>query len=167
MFRVTQLTRAKQSFRCAALVLLLVLEGHQSLASERAYRGTLVVMQNNAEGRDTFVTSAVLVLSKPVLVTQAPNLEVGTPLALAGKSPFEFECDITFTVPSDGRVGISAWDLSGRLVCNVFEGSVAAGKHTRRWRGVNQEGKRIGSGVYFLKMSHPSGTRTTRVIALN
>jgi hypothetical protein len=45
----------------------------------------------------------------------------------------------------------------------LTEGNLAAGRHTYRWDGADQQGRACGSGVYFVHLSLPQGSRSTSI----
>lgn len=60
-------------------------------------------------------------------------------------------------------VQISILDLQGRRIRELAPGPLARGVTTLRWDGRDQDGARVGSGHYFLRLSSALGTRVARI----
>ena len=68
-------------------------------------------------------------------------------------NPFNPATAIQFRVPSPGgRVALAVYDLSGRLVRTLVDGEKNGGEHTVVWRGLDDSGRQVGSGVYFYRL---------------
>jgi hypothetical protein len=69
-------------------------------------------------------------------------------------NPFNPETMIRYDVPPmGGRVIVTIYDVSGRLVRTLVDGARTAGQHSARWDGRNENGQRLASGVYFCRMT--------------
>jgi hypothetical protein len=52
------------------------------------------------------------------------------------------------------RVKVQIFDVSGRLVRNIADRAFAAGEHTLTWDGVDNAGKQVARGVYFVRTQY-------------
>ena len=66
-----------------------------------------------------------------------------------------------------GAVRISVYDLAGRRVRLVAESRYPAGDHELRWNGFDDQGRKLGSGIYFVRIATPAGVDSKRVVFLN
>ena len=57
-------------------------------------------------------------------------------------------------------------DLAGRTVHVLHRGSLARGVTTLAWDGRDSDGHTLAAGLYFLHLSSPLGTATTRVLRI-
>jgi hypothetical protein len=101
----------------------------------------------------------------------------GTPLGVGSTSPtgFEFapprpnpsraQVRFDFAVPRAAPVSIVIWDVAGREVWRVTEGTFAAGRYSRVWDGGDHRGGAAPSGVYFARFQAP-GVHAARRLAL-
>ncbi len=80
-------------------------------------------------------------------------------------NPFNPSTTINYELPVDAQVRISVYDLSGRLVRILEDGSRSAGQHSVRWDGRNAQGSAQASGMYFVRMN-AGGTTGIRKITL-
>ena len=71
-----------------------------------------------------------------------------------------------FSTPSPGHVRISMYDVRGRCVGRLVEGSMDAGVHTLTWDGRGEIGTRVAPGTYFVRIESDgsSVTRKTAVV---
>ncbi len=72
-------------------------------------------------------------------------------------NPFNPETRIHFTTRSSGTVSVQIFDLNGRLVTTLFEGTIAAGTHQLMWNGRDAGNRILPSGIYFLQMRTADG----------
>lgn len=91
--------------------------------------------------------------SKFMLLAPSPN-------------PFVSNLKISFSVPRNGLFSMKAYDIAGRLVANIIDKNFAAGEHEVIWNGIDDNGRNICSGIYFLKASYENETVTRKVILL-
>jgi hypothetical protein len=67
-------------------------------------------------------------------------------------NPFNPSTSITFILPHTTDVGLSVFDIMGCRVRDLARGIMPRGKHTVRWDGTNDSGKRSASGVYVCRL---------------
>ncbi len=70
-------------------------------------------------------------------------------------NPFNPVTTVGYHVPSESRVTIRVYDVTGRLVTTLVDGVVEPGRHTVAWNGTSDTGESVGSGVYFCTMETP------------
>lgn len=68
-------------------------------------------------------------------------------------NPFNPETTISFSLPAEGRVELSIYDAGGRRVATLVDGTLDAGPHAVTWRGLDDEGRVVASGVYFFRLT--------------
>lgn len=81
-------------------------------------------------------------------------------------NPFRGGVDLSFDLPRDGRVSLVAFDLSGRRVSGILDGFQAVGRHTVRWRAIDDSGAPLSAGVYLVQLKAGGFTATRRVAYL-
>ncbi len=67
-------------------------------------------------------------------------------------NPFNPTATISFALPESGEVEIAVYDLTGRLVTVLEHGRRDAGAHAIVWHGTDADGRRLSSGVYFVRL---------------
>ncbi|MBK8230014.1 MAG: DUF11 domain-containing protein [Candidatus Eisenbacteria bacterium] len=102
----------------------------------------------------------------PTLV-QAPTTALRLTLYPPSPRPFRDLCTLRFALPRAGSVRVELFDVGGRRVRALARGSYAAGVHALSWDGRDDEGRRLGSGVYFARLSAPGGERNARLVMIH
>ncbi len=80
-------------------------------------------------------------------------------------NPFSAGTTIRYAVPERAEVRIEIFDLQGRRVVVLVNGSIDAGYHDVSWNGVDASGRPAISGVYFARMK-TDGYESVRRIML-
>jgi flagellar hook capping protein FlgD len=95
----------------------------------------------------------------PVSVAQdAPGrLHLGTPRP----NPSLGETTVDFDLVEPARVVLEVYDVNGRRVNRIADGWFPVGRHVSTWRGDDERGHVLVSGVYFIRMQ-VSGFQATR-----
>ncbi|MCX7020673.1 MAG: T9SS type A sorting domain-containing protein [bacterium] len=64
-----------------------------------------------------------------------------------------------FSLPDDGRVELSVFDLAGRRVATPIASELTAGRHETSWNCAE-----IPSGVYLYRLETVAGSLTQRLV---
>ncbi len=64
-------------------------------------------------------------------------------------NPFNPSTELRFVLDRDVAVELTVFDLSGRRVRTLVDGSLDAGEHTARWNGRDARGMPVASGAYL------------------
>jgi aminopeptidase N len=76
-------------------------------------------------------------------------------------NPFNPMTNITFDLPEKSYVKLTVYDLLGREITNLVNGSLDAGKHV-----INFNASSLSSGIYFYKIEATKFTETKRMLLL-
>ena len=94
-------------------------------------------------------------------VTRAFRLHQNTP------NPFNPVTSIRYDVPAEGgRVLLEVFDVNGRLVRTLVDKHNTEGTHHVSWRGDDESGQRVPSGIYFYKLSTDGFTQMLKMLVL-
>ncbi len=80
-------------------------------------------------------------------------------------NPFGDRVGLRFGIPATGRVRLTVYDLQGRKVADIVDGTESAGWRNVEWNGRDARGRAVASGSYFLKLES-AGTVLTRKVIL-
>ena len=100
----------------------------------------------------------------PTGVGDTPETPVTT--LVAYPNPFNPATTIEYDVAAAGRVTMVAYDAAGRRVATLVDEEKNAGHHTVTWRGANDDGRTLASGVYLLSLNGPGSHATRKVVLL-
>jgi len=81
-------------------------------------------------------------------------------------NPFNPSTTIEYSVTKSGVATIEIFNVKGQLVKTVWNGKQEAGTYKMRWDGMNQNGKSVGSGIYFAKLKSIDGETVKKLILL-
>ena len=80
-------------------------------------------------------------------------------------NPTRGSCTLRFALGEAGLARLEILDLGGRRVW-TNESWEGAGSHVRRWDGLDAEGRRVGAGLYFVRLITAQGIRNQRIAML-
>jgi len=96
---------------------------------------------------DSYVSNSDEVMQKPFTLHQNyPN-------------PFNPTTNISFELKDGGQTSLVIYNLKGQVVRTLLHENAKAGSHTLAWDGKDNSGTKVGSGIYFYRLT--SGTQTT------
>lgn len=101
-----------------------------------------------------------------------PTGVVATPDARAARlignypNPFNPSTTIAYEVARTGDVSLAVYDVDGGLVRVISRGRASAGRREARWDGTDERGRRVASGVYFVKLTAGGAADTGRLLLL-
>lgn len=78
-------------------------------------------------------------------------------------NPFNPRTTISFDLADPAEVRLEIFDLRGRHVRRLAEGSFTAGRHEIEWNGTSDAGRQVASGVYFVSLQSDSGIQTQKM----
>jgi len=86
-------------------------------------------------------------------------------LGAAAPNPCTPATTIRFNLSTDAsRASLSIYDVAGRRVSTLLEGSLPAGDHEVMWRGKDKHGNEVASGVYFYRLEVDNVQRTRSMV---
>jgi len=68
-------------------------------------------------------------------------------------NPFNPTTTIKFSIPEDGKVQLTIYNIKGQKVKSLVNDDFKAGNHEENWNGIDESGNYVSSGVYFYKLS--------------
>ncbi len=67
-------------------------------------------------------------------------------------NPFAPSTTLSFTAPTQSRVTIGIYSVSGRRIAVLADREFEAGRHSVTWNGLDSRGAEVASGIYFVRM---------------
>jgi hypothetical protein len=102
-----------------------------------------------------------------ITILTAPPLGVDVTPATLSFSVFPNPArtvNVAFTLPSSSNVTLGVYDLLGRQVASLADGQLAAGSYQKSWNGLDSNGNKVRSGVYFYRLRAGNEVRTARTM---
>jgi len=67
-------------------------------------------------------------------------------------NPFNPATTIRYRIAEKGPVTMSIFDTQGRLVSTLVQNSLEPGDHQVVWQGIDESGRQVPAGIYFVQM---------------
>jgi len=85
-------------------------------------------------------------------------------------NPFNPVTTISFDIPDNGRkpneTRLTIFDIRGRVIRTMLEGSYPPGRHEAVWNGRDDSGRTVSSGVYMYRLTVDRQTITRKMLLL-
>jgi hypothetical protein len=81
-------------------------------------------------------------------------------------NPFNPETVIQFTLAQASEVSLTVFNVLGQQVASLVSGELPAGRHQVEWRGTDESGLPVASGVYFYRLVAGTKTLTRKMMLL-
>ena len=115
-----------------------------------------------------------LVAADPVALAAKRSLEgtpVETPVAAtrliaSEPNPTTSGAAFRFALATEGPVEVEIYSVTGQRVRHVANETFAAGEHTVRWDGSDEDGRRVAPGVYFVRFRAAGVTDARRLLVV-
>jgi len=89
-----------------------------------------------------------------------------TRLVGASPNPFNPATRVDFELAEAGRVELTVFDATGRRLRTLLADELPAGPQSLRWKGGEDGGGRLASGVYFLRFETAGRAETEKLVLL-
>jgi len=120
-------------------------------------------------GKDTTLT-ATIKASDGQMWTKGIKVMVSAPtdykLYNNFPNPFNPSTKIAFELPKASHVKLTIYDIVGREVAQVADADYPAGYTELTWKGTNQNGTMVSSGVYFYRISTDRWSKVKKMLML-
>lgn len=85
----------------------------------------------------------------------------------ASPNPLVRNSVIAFDLPAARFVRMRIFDASGRVAKTLVEGSLPAGRHHRSWEGVDDAGRPVAAGIYFVRFDSETDHASRKIVVLH
>jgi hypothetical protein len=81
-------------------------------------------------------------------------------------NPFNPSTQIEFTLGAASAARLDVFNIMGQRVRTLVDGDLEAGPHAVTWDGTNQQGVKVGSGIYLYRLAALGQTATGKMLML-
>ena len=81
-------------------------------------------------------------------------------------NPFNPSTVINFTLPEEMKISLSIYNISGRYIKTIINGSKSAGRSSVVWDGLDSSGNKVSSGIYFYELRTDDFVSSKKMILL-
>jgi hypothetical protein len=82
-------------------------------------------------------------------------------------NPVSGRAQLVWQVPQPGRVRLSVYDASGRLVRTLLNTELSAGRYQAVWDLTDDAGRKLANGIYLYRLETPDRTITTKAVLMH
>ena len=88
----------------------------------------------------------------------------GIELAPSRPNPVLSGTELAIELENPSQTSLRIYDLTGKMVRTILEGTLSAGRHTARWDACDASGKPVASGVYYYRLEAGGLTATKQLV---
>ncbi|PKN80741.1 MAG: hypothetical protein CVU48_00995 [Candidatus Cloacimonetes bacterium HGW-Cloacimonetes-1] len=119
----------------------------------------------------TFTPAQTGIINGTLLVRNFPvsNSDLVMPAISAMKvypNPFNPTTNISFYLGKSGDTSLDIYNLRGQKVKSLFNGQLKSGSQTIQWNGVDDGGRSVASGVYFVRVKTANRTELMKMMLM-
>ncbi len=131
------------------------------------------IFHNNRRGSASSIRPGAYVwefeeVTLPVGVKNRPQINDPLPVSFEllpnYPNPFNPTTTISFMLNKNGQVQLNIYDLRGRLVVRLVDGTKTAGLHQVVWNGRDANGRLVGSGLYLYALETQHGKQVRKMM---
>jgi hypothetical protein len=110
------------------------------------------------DGREAILKDMNIISGKDITYTD--RLESNFP------NPFNPVTTIEFSISRDSHVDLNIYDVSGRLIRTLIDGSKKMDNYSIKWNGRDNRNRPVASGVYFYRLKTENFTKSRKMVLL-
>ncbi len=144
-----------------------------SRSADTTYTATLTFSTRDQQGLAGAANQPDLTVNLSATVNGTGQTGIGdeprpvvTALRANHPNPFLAATSIRFDLARSTVVRLSVFDIQGRPVRTLVNGTLGAGSHDLAWDGRTGSGRAAGPGIYFYRLETPEYTATQRMVKL-
>ncbi len=81
-------------------------------------------------------------------------------------NPFNPTTQIEYSLEQASTITLSVYDIAGRQVKKLYQGTQESGDYSVIWNGTDKSGNTVASGIYFSRLFHSKGVVTNKMLLL-
>lgn len=81
-------------------------------------------------------------------------------------NPFNPETTLSFSIAKNSPVNLKIYNMKGQLVRSLLNSNMTAGSHKLVWNGTDDNGKPVGSGLYFCRLNANGIQRSIKMVLI-
>lgn len=73
---------------------------------------------------------------------------------------------IRFQLPAPQHVSLRVYDVAGQAIATLAQGPVSPGEHVITWTGLDDHGRPVRSGAYYVRLETSTGYQVRRLMVI-
>jgi hypothetical protein len=82
----------------------------------------------------------------------------------AAPNPASESTALRFRLPVAQKVTLAVYDVEGRRVRTLYDGTLSGGEHSWTWNGENDGGATVARGTYFARLATAGAVETKKIV---
>jgi len=103
----------------------------------------------------------------PAAIGDSATQLVPPTLLVAGNPVRLGPARIVLTSPEQVSLKVGVYDVTGRMVAHLLDGSVRPGRTIIEWDGLGISGRRVSPGIYIVRIHGPGGGKSAKIAILH
>ncbi len=105
---------------------------------------------------------------REVSVERQPTAQVPSDYVLEQNfpNPFNPTTEISYTIPRNGHVTLAIYNAMGQKIATLVDGQQTAGRYRAEWNGMDDNGNRMSSGIYFYRLQADGVSKTMKMVMM-
>jgi hypothetical protein len=124
-----------------------------SIKSGRRYSYLLTVVKSDYSEQPSQMLTVTTHVYESALYQNYPN-------------PFNPATTISFTLPKITNVNLSIFNIEGKLMNTLIDGTITEGYNQVQWDGTDSNNNTVSSGVYFYRLNTGNAIMTKKMVLL-
>ena len=125
-----------------------------------------LVLEVGNDGQVSALDDKTLLVFSSVSTPGVGGKPTAFALGAARPNPSRETTVISYDLPGAADVRVNVYEVSGRLVRVLVNGSRPAGRHVTAWDGRDRAGSRVAAGVYFYRMETGDYRQARKLVRL-
>jgi hypothetical protein len=139
-------------------------------ADDSTYTATLTFSNRDDQTVNGATEQNVLVVTLEAHVLPSTSVPDDAVIVMAlgpgSPNPFTAETSLQFSLPTPGHAVVEVYEVSGRLVTTLVDGSMPAGVNRVVWDGRDSRGAPAASGIYFCRAQVGEWQQSRKLVLL-
>jgi hypothetical protein len=129
--------------------------------------GAVVCVKSDTNETDPNYTGALILERLTLFLSGIEENESSTDIeCIHYPQLFSDFTTIQYSLPEQSYVELAFYDMSGRKINELVDGTQGKGSYSYKWYGNENSGKLLGSGIYFYKLKVGNNIYTDKVILI-
>jgi hypothetical protein len=138
-------------------------DGYQVMASTPGYVDTSLPSNTSVtvgSGKNTYNATITMIEEVVTGINMTSRLPQRFSMEQNYPNPFNPTTEIHFNLAQQANVTLVVYNLIGQVVRTLYDGVYSTGAYKATWDGLDQDGRRMASGLYLYRLHAVSGNQT-------
>ena len=102
----------------------------------------------------------------PVIITNVPDVKKVKVYHRVFKSGENENCFVSYNLTESTVMTVKVYNTLGKEIRELYRGTASSGLNTISWDGIDGAGKRVSSGVYYIRIEGGGMNQQKKVVVI-